>query len=502
MLFIEKVVKLLDDFHFDIFRSHVKNISLRSFYPLALIDVINRDPQVEQDSDQLCKDVYGDSEEKTKKKFFQLAHYTFKLTAHLAQNYPDYLQPNIAKIQYLFNTGKLDEGTQLTQMTLDIAEKIEDYNTEIKMLNLLIQRGVLLESAKQTKKYHARIRELLEYQNAMNEVFEHLHTHFRAKGKPPEGGDLDQLLEPFMRYQNSKRFGLQILSRFCTVFGLYYLRNDNFYTSENFTELNQLEAALEKNDYIVMPYLFTMGHRISFLKLNYLIRELDTDKILEEANRLIDESEAVQYWNSFVNNPEGHAIAVQTSHYASKYMTGYRTDHFDLMPSNVFDAIIELRKRCEKFLATPSLEKKFTLKYINVTTFYSALLLLGNKEDNKKAIAVLDSILILYQQFPFHSFIDAIYLNITIGAFNLGLYDKVNDSYKRYKKATKGKAVNPENDLCLHGFYYSAKWLDTNRNQYVKKLSEVVLQIEQGNLIHTKKIMLDIVNYFQIPIKL
>ena len=53
MLLIEKVVKLLDDFHYSIFREYVKNISIRSFYPLALIDVIDRDYEKKQESEKI-----------------------------------------------------------------------------------------------------------------------------------------------------------------------------------------------------------------------------------------------------------------------------------------------------------------------------------------------------------------------------------------------------------------------------------------------------------------
>ena len=77
MLLIEKVIKLLDDFHYGLFHEHVKNISKRSYYPLVLIEAIDRDFGMEQDSEKLCKAVYGDAAEKTKKKFFQLAFYNF-----------------------------------------------------------------------------------------------------------------------------------------------------------------------------------------------------------------------------------------------------------------------------------------------------------------------------------------------------------------------------------------------------------------------------------------
>ena len=53
MLLIEKVIKLLDEFHFSQFREHVKHYSVRSYYPLALVDVIDRRADVEQDSEKM-----------------------------------------------------------------------------------------------------------------------------------------------------------------------------------------------------------------------------------------------------------------------------------------------------------------------------------------------------------------------------------------------------------------------------------------------------------------
>ena len=55
MLQIEKVIKLLDDYHFQVFREYVKNISIHSYYPLVLIDCINRSIEVKQSTEDLCK---------------------------------------------------------------------------------------------------------------------------------------------------------------------------------------------------------------------------------------------------------------------------------------------------------------------------------------------------------------------------------------------------------------------------------------------------------------
>ena len=78
MLSIQKVILLLDDFHFEEFKLHLKRSNAE--LPLKLILQIRKDAWNQQESDDVCKDVYGSKDEKSKKKFFQLVHYTFRLT--------------------------------------------------------------------------------------------------------------------------------------------------------------------------------------------------------------------------------------------------------------------------------------------------------------------------------------------------------------------------------------------------------------------------------------
>ena len=90
-----------------------------------------------------------------------------------------------------------------------------------------------------------------------------------------------------------------------------------------------------------------------------------------------------------------------------------------------------------------------------------------------------------------------------MGGMCLQDFDKVEKSYRRYKKSTKGKVVNPGNDLVLHGFYYVSKWLETTRNQYVKKLESVLEEtLEKRNLKSTRELLLDVIEYFKIPVSL
>ena len=504
MLLIESIVKLLDDFHYQTFRNYLRDKSKRSYYPLVLFDVINRDISVEQSSDELGKAVYGNDETepaKTRKKLLQLASYTFKLTGYLAKNYPDYLQHNVTKIQQFINEGELEKATQIANMTLDVAQKIEDYDTELKVLNILIQREVLLEYAKNTQKFHERVREILQHRNDLNEILFHFNQHFRIKGKPSTKEDTEQLVNFFSPYHASKSFAVSMISRFCTVYGLNFLRDLSFYTEGVYKELIDIESRLDKYEYVILPFLYTINHRISYLKLNYASQQSDKKAILTEAASVIENSKSVLYWKSFSNQAELISLSVQLSHYINNYLYSYRDDFNEIVPSDVIEEMTKLKKVCEEMLENKNMESQFTLQYIGLTYMFAGFSVLGSQEEVKEGVNRLEYLLSSYQQMPFHSYLSVIYLLLIIGYFSLKQYDKVEETQKRYKKASTGKKVNIENNLTLQGFYLAAKWIDSGRKQYVKKAFDVVKQVEEYNLNNTKTILTNLMEYYEMKSK-
>jgi hypothetical protein len=138
-----------------------------------------------------------------------------------------------------------------------------------------------------------------------------------------------------------------------------------------------------------------------------------------------------------------------------------------------------------------------------MTTIHAGLLLLGDHDDIKESINMLESTLLFFQQVAFHAYIDPIYTNLIMGSFCLEDYERLEKYYRRYKKSTKGKVVNPENDLALHGFYYVAKWRETERKQYTRKLEEVLSSTRQSvSLNTTQKTLVEVIDYFKIPVDL
>ncbi len=504
MLLIEKVVKLLDDFHFGLFHEHVKNLSVRSYYPLALLDVIDRNFEVEQESEKLYKAVYGEAPqgEKDMKKFFQLAHYTFKLTGFLARNYSDYLQHNTTKVQFLVNTGRLDAATLLAEIALDVSEKIEDFSTESKMLQFLAQREGYLDNHKKALAYFERSGELIGFMQSLNNINYFIFQQLKDKGKESEANmeELQAFLTPFCQ---SKSMVVQLMARLNICYLLHLKRDARFYTDENYQELLAIEAELDKYDYIIFPYLHNLRPKLSFLRLNYSARQLSTDKLLDEAAAIIEHSEDDLFWNSFVNQPEINSIAIQTSYLISNFFTSYREDHLQLIPEETQARIKYLRNKGKILLNNKLLQENYVVRYINLNTVYAGLLLLGDKKDIEESYTLLDNLLLFYQQVPFHAYIDPIYLNMIMAGFCLKDFEKVERSYRRYKKSTTGKVVNEENDLTLNAFYYAAKWLETGREQYIKKFESTVLQtLDKPHLQTTKKLLIDISSYFKFPIRL
>ena len=107
LLNIQKLIFLLDDFHFNEFCVHLESIHAKLPHKLA-VAVKNKLPEFDT-HEELCKKVYGGYEKTHRQSFNQLASYTFKLSGYLAINYPFYLSHNYNKLLHLIvqkNTSK------------------------------------------------------------------------------------------------------------------------------------------------------------------------------------------------------------------------------------------------------------------------------------------------------------------------------------------------------------------------------------------------------------
>ncbi len=499
MLTIVKTIKLLDDFHFDAFRNHVKNLSIRSYYPLALVDSIDRKLEADQSTDYLCKAVYTSIDEKSRKKFYQLAHYTFGLTAFLAKNYPDYLQHNISRFQRLINQGDFAKANRLAELLLELSEKIEDFSTQAKILNILGQQSILMESSRQAAVSLQKARIALQHQLTISRLFEHFYNTYHLKEKPGQV-DIENNLDFFKKHFDHPSIIVQVSSKCCYCFFLHFHKDDRFFEKETYLLLENIEDQLEKNNYLVFPYLVYFSDRVRFFKLRYQLKALNIKEVLEKSQELWRSDKDILYWNSYINQPEMFMINAEANFYISNYMKAYRDDHQDLMPEDIRERIEQLKQDCKAILDNQQIEQNFTIRYINVTTIYCLLLLVdGKKEALKNAVAILNQILITYQQISFQAYVDAIYTIMGTAYFCLKNYENVEQNYLRYRKATNKKVTNPVNDMTIHGFYYAAKWISTGREQYARKLKKLIDSAQKDRFSNIRQTLEELCNYYKIP---
>ncbi len=500
MLLLEKVIKLMDDFHFDVYRNHVKNISIRSYYPLALIDVIDRSPFITQSIERLCNDVYSEYDEGTHKKFLQLTHYTFRLTSFLAKNYPDYLHHNISKIQFFINSGELEKGVKLLEILIEVSAKVEDFNTEFTAQQILAQHYILSEKRDLAIKCYDRVESLQAQKKSLWAIQSYIHTnHALRSSHTISSEDLDKHLEFFEKYKGSKSFYVQFLQKVGTYFFLHLARDKRFYDKAVFEGIVKCEKEYEKNDYVITPYLSNYIHVLQFLKLYHFIKIADPNEIIENVEGVLENRQDLQFWNSYFNMTEFSSIGILSNFYADQYFFSYEDNHLDKLSEETKKNFELLKTRCEEILENTRFTEKYIVRYVNLSTIYALLLSCGDEKDIKKSTRILEGLLINYQQISFHSLTDSIYSILILGYFSLKDFDNVDKCYRRFNKNLKNKTVDPRNSFIIQSIFYISKWLISEKQQYLKKLNLVFTSFEGENLSKTKKDIAKIIKYFDIP---
>ncbi|MBC7863575.1 MAG: hypothetical protein IAF38_11405, partial [Bacteroidia bacterium] len=383
----------------------------------------------------------------------------------------------------------------------DIAEKTEDFSTHSGVLKFLAQQAFITDS-KDSVKLHKQIGDLTKLEKQQNEIYAYLREFLHFKRKENLGlSHLNKDLEFFDPYINSRFLTINILSRFGKYYELSFLNHVSFYNHSTYEELELIERDLFNNGFLIFPFLDDVLFKVMGLKLQWLVHKMDTEGMLKESFRIIEESSQLKFWKSYVNIPELFAIAIQSSHYLSHYGETFRENYYDELPDEIKEKVNLLKRKLKEELDKPIWNEGYIIKLINTRSFYSGLLLLGTKEEIQSSVDLIEETFITYQQIPFQKFLDGMFAGLIIGYFSLKNYNRVAESYKRYKKATAGNSVNEENDLTICGYYYTAQWILTQRKQYLEKLAAVLETCRsRSNLKHVEKLILSLSSYFSVPL--
>jgi hypothetical protein len=499
MLSIQKVIVLLDEFHFAEFRKYLE--SSKAELPLRLVDAAKQIGQTSEDSDELCKAIYKKAGSAEKKKFFQLAHHTFKLTAYLSRNYPSYLLPNISHIERLVNQGKLKDAYHYGELLLDIAEKIEDFATARAVLQFFAQHAYMREKKAEAVRFLERNAETIESEKSLNDIYFYLRSHLHFKDKAtPSGSETERHLAFFSGYHQRNSFAVRIMARYASCYTLHFFNDPRFYADSTLAELNELSDELEKAPYIIFPFSDDIELNIDYLTLMLLIPRLKPEDLREQAALLIKKRETPRFWQNYLNMAQIAFLSIQGSLMVSHYGFGYRKGWNESLPNEITEQVERGKKMCEEILARPGWdEDNLHVRFINMSNIYCCFLLLGTRAEVKKVTETMESLLFNYQQVAFHRMYDQIFATLIMAYFILEDYLKVQECYKRYEKLTSNSSKLPENDITIKAFYYVSQFLQTGRKQYQEKLNSLVEKTEGiQNLENTKRLVMDLKEYFRV----
>lgn len=277
LLNIHKLILLLDDFYFLEFKKCL--IKENAYLSLQLIEAIYQKKEEVLTPDFLTEIVYKKSDKKTHQSFNQLASHTFKLTTLLVRNYPSYLQVNIHKLHNLVNCGETTKANFLAQITLDIAEKIEDYILQKTILNFLAQQSFLLKEISEGNKLYDRLLRVNENERIYHEIYHKLRKDFNPFTRiDKEKIKIEDYKDYFSSFHSHNSIPVKLLSRYAYLYLIYYFEPNQFPSEKTKKLIQETSVEIQNKGYISLPFLFDINSNLSFFKLNSSLTDLQKKK--------------------------------------------------------------------------------------------------------------------------------------------------------------------------------------------------------------------------------
>ena len=490
LITIQKFVYLLDDLHYSEFARHLANIN--AALPLKLTQTI-KDKLPEFDThEELCKKLYGSFEKGPKQNFNQLASYTFRLSNALAQNYPNYLQHNINKIQLLVNEGRGREANFLADVLLDIAERTDDFQSSIFVLNFLSQQAFIVKDVATGIKLDAQLSKVLEQEKTFTQI--QLFARKTLSAVNIDKGELDKTRKYLLGFADNASAAIRMLSRHSYLLILYQFDLQAFEKPEVSKLIVQLEKDLNNHSHVVFPYLVDIRSSLFFMKLNSTLGDVNSKESEREYEALSEHYKAIHYWKSFVNTGQLYLITIQCTRLLSNYESSiHRRDYPATLPEKEVQLIIELTRKCKAFLSSSIDAGKYEYEILSYRILLGVLLIISGGKNIRAGIDELEGLLVSYQQVNLNTETDSIFLCLMIGYFALKEYNQCSKTYKRYCKSIKGKPVFEVNDIKISAYYYLSQWLATQSKQYPIKLRALL------NRGKDSKTISELISYFNVP---
>jgi hypothetical protein len=495
LLIIQKFVYLLDDFHYKEFKNYLGSIN--AALPLKLVETIRKQLPAFDSHEKLCNKIYKDAAKAEKQNFNQLSSYTFKLSANLANNYPEYLQPNVEKIQLLVAAQKPDEANFLNAQLLDIAERIVDFPSQLFALKFLSQQSQMAKDTLQTQKLDARLKEALDNQNLFFKILSGFRVEVDTAISPKTDEEVKRLQEYFEGFTNHKCTSVRILSQFICLNIISELTTQKL-TGDDTERLKKIRKEIQNHPYVVFPFLMDIKGRLELMILNSTFTDFFAKETEKDIKQLSLHYDSIKFWKNYVNLGELNLISVQSTGLLSKYhYKVHQSDYQDIIDKSDRVLMAEMITKCENIIAKLGQKSERPFEEIAVRMLHSALLILSGGKQIAAGLTELEAMLTNYQQVNFKRSTSSIFMCLMVGYFSIKDYQKCNQTFKRYLKSIKGKLFFEGNHVKIHAYYYLSQWLATGSKQYPAKLN-TLLTVDGND--GSQRTIWHMVNYFQLPI--
>lgn len=496
LLTIQKFISLLDNFHFNEFRKHLGDIN--AALPLKLVETVRKKLPLFDSHEELCKKVYNNTGKTEKQNFNQLSSYTFKLSADLANNYPEYLQTNIQKIQLLVADGNLDEANFLNQALLDIADRTNDFPSQIFALRFMSQQSQMAKDTLRTQKCDKRLKEAVENQSLFYKIQSEFRLAVDTAVTPKTENEVKELQKYFDGFIDHPCNSIRILSQFVGLNIICDLTSQKLTESDK-ARIKKIQKDIDNHPYVVFPFLLDIKGSLQHMVLNSAFTNVFSKEAEKDYKQLSAHYNSIKFWKNYINMGELHLITVQSTKLLSKYHYQVHLSNYQkIVTPEDAHLMVDLIGKCRAIIAKLEQGNGSSFEEISVRMLYSALMILSGGKQIAEGVAELESLLINYQQVNFKRSTSSIFLCLMVGYFSLRDYKKCNLTYKRYLKSVKGKLFFEGNNVKIQSYYYISQWLDTRSKQYAAKL-EAVLEADGNN--GAQRTIWQLINHFELPIE-
>ena len=503
LLSIQKLVFLMDDWHYDQFYTELKSVHAQ--LPAKLLDIVKTHLPNFDSHEDLCIKIYGGSDPSHRANFNQLTQYTFRLSEFLAVNHPSYLIHNIQKIQSLISEMKYEDANFLAQVLLSLACKIEDFSTQTLVLKFLTQQEHIFKNPTKAEQYHSLLIRAQENDLLLNQIYYIQRTQFNMAlmSKKKKEEEIVATLEYLQSLYEHSSASIAIFSKYLSIYITYYFRFD-LESKVNLVEMiDEYEKELSLRSYVVFPYLHDIKSSIYLIKINMPEFQQNAKMWQNEIAKLKKHVTMIKYWQTYLNIPELYTTFNRAYTYLNQYSNlMHKEDYSSLLPTktsvDIKDIIAELELVYQKHAKVESYNNDMMI----LRELKGGLMLILGGDNTVKGLEEIEMNITLYQQVKKSRGANS-YAMLMLGHFGRGDYQKCIAVYNRYLKASKNKDIHEGNDLYLQIYLYLSKWLLNHKADHIDKLKAVYIRtMEKEHFQQARELTEDLIRHFKLPMEI